>query len=125
MGVIIQNGQLGNNSTENFIKSGTSKVSRWKWIFNQHHRNLQPVPVIIVALRNDGTVWTWGSNTYGQLGNGSSVNSMLPVQVKSADGNSFLADIVQISAGYVHSMALKKDGTVLAWGRNDGGQLGK
>ena len=49
---------------------------------------------------------------------------MLPVQVKSADGNSFLADIVQISAGYVHSMALKKDGTVLAWGRNDGGQLG-
>ena len=48
---------------------------------------------------------------------------MLPVQVKSTDGNSFLTDVVQISAGYVHSMALKKDGTVLAWGRNDGGQL--
>ena len=69
-----------------------------------------------MALRNDGTVWTWGSNTYGQLGNGSSVNSMLPVQVKSVDGNSFLTDIVQISAGYVHSMALKKDGNSLDMG---------
>ena len=78
----------------------------------------------VMALKKDGTVFTWGQNIYGQLGNGSSVNSMLPVQVKSADGNSFLTDIVQISAGYVHSMALKKDGTVLAWGRNDGGQLG-
>ena len=62
-----------------------------------------------MALSKDGTVFTWGQNIYGQLGNGSSVNSMLPVQVKSADGNSFLADIVLISAGYVHSMALKKD----------------
>ena len=78
----------------------------------------------VIALKKDGTVFTWGQNIYGQLGNGSSVNSMLPVQVKSADGNSFLTDIVQISAGYVHSMALKKDGTVWTWGRNDGGQLG-
>ena len=78
----------------------------------------------VMALKKDGTVFTWGQNIYGQLGNGSSVNSMLPVQVKSTDGNSFLTDVVQISAGYVHSMALKKDGTVWTWGRNDGGQLG-
>ena len=117
------NGQLGNNSTENSsnpvqVKSadGNGYLTNIIEISAGSDHNM--------ALSKDGTVFTWGSNAYGQLGNGSSVNSMLPVQVKSADGNSFLADIVQISAGYVHSMALKKDGTVLAWGRNDGGQLG-
>ena len=117
------NGQLGNNSTEN----SSSPVQVKSADGNGYLTNIIEISAGSghnMALSKDGTVFTWGSNAYGQLGNGSSVNSMLPVQVKSADGNSFLTDIVQISAGYVHSMALKKDGTVLAWGRNDGGQLG-
>jgi RHS repeat-associated protein len=75
-----------------------------------------------IALREDGTVWTWGSNEYCQLGNGSSCNQYskkyLPTLVPG------LNDIIAISAGYYHSLALTSDGTVMAWGRNDYGELG-
>ena len=47
-----------------------------------------------IALKYDGTVWTWGNNTNGQLGNNSTENSSSPVQVKSADGNGYLTNII-------------------------------
>ncbi|HOI55654.1 MAG TPA: dockerin type I domain-containing protein [Phycisphaerae bacterium] len=73
----------------------------------------------MVALKQDGTVWTWGSNQYGQLGNGSSAGySLTPVQVTT------LANVKAIAAGWDHCVAVKTDGTVWAWGRNDNGQLG-
>jgi alpha-tubulin suppressor-like RCC1 family protein len=71
-----------------------------------------------VALRQDGTVWTWGFNGSGQLGNGTKSSSNIPVQVSG------LKDIIAIAAGYGHVAALKKDGTVWAWGSNSSGQLG-
>ncbi|KAA5805771.1 S-layer homology domain-containing protein [Thermoanaerobacterium thermosaccharolyticum] len=71
-----------------------------------------------VALRNDGTVWTWGRNDYGQLGNGTTKGSSLPIQVKG------ISNVVAISAKGVHTVALRNDGTVWAWGNNDHGQLG-
>lgn len=70
-----------------------------------------------IALRSDGTVWSWGRNDYGQLGNGTLINSMVPVQVSG------LTDIVQIGAG-THAIALRSDGTMWAWGRNQYGQHG-
>ena len=70
------------------------------------------------ALSPDGTVWGWGRNDYGQLGDGSTINRLAPTQVKG------LYDIVAVSAGYCHSLALKKDGTVWAWGDNWSGTLG-
>ncbi|WP_129721376.1 RCC1 domain-containing protein [Xylanivirga thermophila] len=71
-----------------------------------------------MALKSDGTVWSWGRNSSGQLGDGGTTNRSTPVQVKG------LADIVQISAGGSHSMALKSDGTVWTWGQNNHGVLG-
>ena len=74
-----------------------------------------------LALKSDGTVWAWGQNYYGQLGNGTSdtyVNSV-PSQVLG------LSDVAMIATGYEHSVALKADGTVWAWGQNYYGQLGK
>lgn len=71
-----------------------------------------------MALRNDGTVWTWGYNDKGQLGDGTMSNSSAPVQVKG------LSDVRAITAGAVHSIALRKDGSVWAWGSNDAGELG-
>lgn len=65
-----------------------------------------------------GEVWAWGDNTYGQLGDGTDVNSVSPVQVVG------LTEIVAIDAGFDHSLALKADGTVWAWGNNLFGQLG-
>ncbi|HYA26590.1 MAG TPA: hypothetical protein VEE82_01195 [Thermodesulfovibrionales bacterium] len=72
-----------------------------------------------VALKSDGTVWTWGDNYYGQLGDGSSdLSSGAPVQVSG------LAKITAITAGDFHTLALKSDGTVWTWGSNGNGQLG-
>jgi alpha-tubulin suppressor-like RCC1 family protein len=71
-----------------------------------------------MALKSDGTVWTWGHNSQGQLGNGTNIHSSVPVQVISLTG------IKSIGAGYFHSMAVKNDGTVWAWGDNQFGQLG-
>ncbi len=71
-----------------------------------------------LALRADGTVWAWGDNTYGQLGDGTTTARFLPVQVPG------LTDVVEVAAGYDHSLARKRDGSVLAWGSNYAGHLG-
>jgi alpha-tubulin suppressor-like RCC1 family protein len=71
-----------------------------------------------LALKNDGTVWAWGSNSLGQLGNGNYTNSNVPVQVSNIGG------VIAIAGGDAHSLALKNDGSVWSWGDNLGGQLG-
>ena len=71
-----------------------------------------------LALKGDGTVWAWGYNEYGELGNGTNSDSNVPVQVLGLTG------ITAITEGWDHSLALKGDGTVWAWGYNGSGQLG-
>ena len=70
------------------------------------------------ALKNDGTVWTWGENSSGQLGDGTNTNSSQPVKTNG------LSNITAISAGNNHTVALGGDKTVWTWGNNDNGQLG-
>ncbi|RYD20154.1 MAG: hypothetical protein EOP88_16180 [Verrucomicrobiaceae bacterium] len=71
-----------------------------------------------LALCSDGTVAAWGWNAAGQLGNGTLIQESSPVAV-SRDG--FLAGktVVQISAGFRHSVVLCSDGTLFAWGRGE------
>jgi alpha-tubulin suppressor-like RCC1 family protein len=76
-----------------------------------------------VALKNDGTVWSWGSNGYGQLGDGTTEDRKAPVQVMVSPGVG-LTNVKAIAAGDCHTVALKNDGTVWAWGRNNCSQLG-
>jgi hypothetical protein len=71
-----------------------------------------------LGLRSDGTVWAWGYNGYGQLGNGTTTNTPVPAQVSGLSG------VVAIAAGANHSLALRSDGTVWAWGNGAYGQLG-
>jgi alpha-tubulin suppressor-like RCC1 family protein len=71
-----------------------------------------------LALADDGTVWAWGFNDQGQLGDGTLQYSTAPVQVQG------LPEIKAISAGYTSSMALGRDGTVWTWGSNQSGELG-
>ena len=76
-----------------------------------------------LARRGDGTVWAWGRNATGQLGNATYTNSVTPVQVKTGS-NTFLEDIIDIEVGTHFSVALCSDGTVWTWGYNNYGQLG-
>jgi alpha-tubulin suppressor-like RCC1 family protein len=75
-----------------------------------------------LALKDDGTVWAWGDNEHGQLGNGfsgSGVYANVPVKVANLGTGAR-----GIAAGNDFSLALMGDGTVRSWGRNASGQLG-
>jgi len=72
-----------------------------------------------MALKTDGTIWTWGRNSFGQLGDSTGyVNKSSPVQVGS------LTTWSQINTGGLHNIAIKTDGTLWTWGQNTKGQLG-
>ncbi|GEM_PF-727460 len=77
-----------------------------------------------LAIKSDGTVWAWGDNGYGQLGDGTVTRRILPVRVKDIGGTGYLTGVVAVSCGVYHSLAVKSDGTVCAWGSNGSGQLG-
>ncbi len=77
-----------------------------------------------LALLNDGRVVAWGANDFGQLGDGTQVDRSRPVYVVAESGVEQLSDVLQISVGGQHAVALLADGGVLTWGHNDMGQLG-
>lgn len=77
-----------------------------------------------VVLKEDGTVWAWGFNDNGQLGNNSNLSGFIPVQVVIDTSSTPLENVEAIAAGVRHSVALKADGTVWTWGWNYYGQLG-
>lgn len=72
-----------------------------------------------LALRSDGTVWSWGNNSSGQLGDGTRTHRSLPVKVGGLPGR-----VRAVSAGAEHSVAVLADGRVFTWGQGRYGQLG-
>jgi len=116
-------GQLGNNDSGNYtsgVEKDTAKyeayrvrigtATNWKTVSaGQYHT---------VAIQTDGTLWAWGCNEFGQVGNGTTTNRTSPVKI-GTDTN-----WKSVSAGNDHTVAIKTDGTLWAWGRNDSGQLG-
>ncbi|MDR2849165.1 MAG: hypothetical protein LBW77_01265, partial [Verrucomicrobiota bacterium] len=79
-----------------------------------------------LALGRDGTVFAWGSNWNGQLGNGrlkGGTHSAVPRRVVGADGQGALANVAAVAAGALHSVAVLRDGRVFAWGYNGAGQV--
>ncbi|MBI3043893.1 MAG: Ig-like domain repeat protein, partial [Betaproteobacteria bacterium] len=106
----------------------------WAWGDLVNDGSVRPVPAQVanltgvtavaagrfhaLALKSDGTVWAWGQNGNGRLGDGSTTNRAVPVQVGGLSG------VVAIAAGEDSSYALMADGTVWAWGYNGYGQLG-
>lgn len=72
-----------------------------------------------LAIRDsDKSLWAWGENVYGQLGDGTDAPSDVPVMITPEIGWEF------VCAGYYTSFAIKSDGTLWAWGRNNNFQLG-
>ncbi len=114
-------GQLGNNSGTNSsvpVAVDTSGVLAGKAIFAMaagvEHS---------LALCSDGTLAAWGGNGNGQLGNGSTTSSSVPVAVDTS-GVLSGKTVIAVAAGNSHSLVLCSDGTLAAWGNNSAGQLG-
>lgn len=106
-------GQLGSGTQDNNTHANPVQVSGLSGI-----TSIAPGAYHVAALKNDGTVWTWGRNNYGQLGDGTQTSNFTPAQVPGLTG------VKAIAAGANHTVALKNDGTVWAWGYNGYGQLG-
>ena len=106
-------GQLGTNNTQDIRTPVTTFAggTNWKSIAGgvQHS----------AAVKTDGTLWTWGTNDFAQLGINNTANRSAPVTT-FAGGN----DWKSVACGRSHTIAIKTDGTLWTWGRGDDGQLG-
>ncbi|WP_291401961.1 T9SS type A sorting domain-containing protein [Daejeonella sp.] len=71
-----------------------------------------------LSIHQDGSLWSWGYNRYGQLGDGTTSPRTTPARIGNAN------DWKTIAAGYLHSVAIKSDGSLWTWGANGYGQLG-
>ena len=107
------NGALGNNTRLTNISSPIQigGLSNWATISGN------PLALHFAAIKTDGTLWTWGLNQQGELGQGNIVYRSSPIQIA---GTSWL----QPYTGYRVSSSIKTDGTLWTWGYNNNGQLG-
>ena len=71
-----------------------------------------------LAVRSNGTLWAWGNNSSGELGDGTFTDRHAPKQIGTD------THWRSVAAGWSHSLAIKTDGTLWAWGDNDFGQVG-
>lgn len=108
---LLGDGTTATRSTPRQISVGASRINGWKYISTGYHHTS--------ALHSDGTIWSWGRNHVNQLGNNSSVDSLVPVQEFSSSTNWKYLD-----AGRYNTLAIKEDGTLWVWGYNGFGQLG-
>jgi YD repeat-containing protein len=103
-------GEIGNGTAD------PSDIGQWTAVSVSQSTGLTNVAQVatgwshVVALASDGTVWTWGNNDGGELGNGTTISSNVPIQVQG------LSNVVGVSAGDGSTVVLKADGAVWAWG---------
>ena len=107
-------GQLGDNT----VNSRSSPVqtiaggNNWSQVFCG--------VLYVVALKTDGTLWSWGANNFGQLGDNTRIHRSSPVQTIAYGTNWSQITL----GGSYHTAAVKVDGTLWTWGRNNFGQIG-
>jgi len=106
-------GQLGINNTLNRTTPVTTFIggTNWKSVACGYFHT--------AAIKTDGTLWTWGSNNFGQLGINNTIDRNTPVTTFLGGTN-----WKSVASGYTHTAAIKTDGTLWTWGRNNNGQLG-
>lgn len=108
-----QFGQLGNGSSSGDQLTPvqvTGLTDAYVLSTGDHHN---------CAVKLDRTVWCWGKNSDGQIGDNSKANALTPKQVLNIDNASSVTAI-----GYLHTCATKSDGSAWCWGDNSMGQLG-
>ena len=110
-------GQIGNN-TQNPGGWGAHGYSSPVQVPGTNWRSLSANYQQAMATKTDGTLWQWGDNEYGELGQNNRIDYSSPVQVP---GTNWTTTHIQASD---RAFAIKTDGTLWAWGRNYAGQLG-
>jgi len=107
-------GELGDNSLgtprTSPVQIGTD--TNWKYVQTDHYG------YTTAALKTDGTLWMWGYNGYGQLGQNNTTNRTSPVQVGTG------TNWARVMTGYYTTLAIKTDGTLWGWGYNGYGSIG-
>jgi alpha-tubulin suppressor-like RCC1 family protein len=106
-------GQIGDGTAYNTFRSSPVQIgalTNWAQVSAGN--------VHTASVKTDGTIWTWGSNLQGRLGDGTVVSRSSPVQIGALTG------WAQVSAGNGHTASIKTDGTLWAWGRSNFGELG-
>ena len=106
-------GRLGINIVTNKFTPVTTFAGGTNW------KQVSSGSRYCAAIKTDGTLWTWGLGTYGQLGDNTATNKLTPVTTFAGGTN-----WKQVSSGYKHCAAIKTDGTLWTWGRGADGQLG-
>ena len=112
-------GQLGNGITTGGGAGFSSPVqtvaygTNWKLVSGGRYHT--------AAIKTDGTLWSWGHNTYGSLGDNTTTHRSSPVQTVTFATN---WKSVSSSSGSYHTAAIKTDGTLWLWGYNNFGQIG-
>jgi alpha-tubulin suppressor-like RCC1 family protein len=110
----INGGRLGDNTSSAFRSSPVSVAGGFTdWC--QASAGVSHS----LGIRQNGTLWAWGGNGVGQLGDGTAVTASSPVSVIGG-----FTDWCQASAGNGHSLGIRQNGTIWAWGSNSGGILG-
>jgi alpha-tubulin suppressor-like RCC1 family protein len=106
-------GRLGDNTTTDRSSpvSVVGGFTDWYQVSGGYQHSL--------GVRQSGTAWAWGCNTFGRLGDNTTVNKSSPVSVVGG-----FTDWCQVSAGGAHSFGVRTGGTAWAWGRNVQGILG-
>ncbi len=106
-------GQLGDSTNQDRSSPVAIVTQSWKQISNN------PRASHVVAIRSDSTLWAWGKNDAGQLGNNSTISTSIssPVIVNNSIWS-------KISIGQGHILAIKSDGSLWSWGFNEYGELG-
>jgi len=110
------NGQLGTNDNINRSTPVTTFAggTNWKQVSASNGNN-----GFVLAVKTDGTLWGWGLNTNGQLGDNTTTTRSTPVTTFAGGTN-----WKQVACGRIHTLATKTDGTLWTWGQNSYGQLG-
>jgi alpha-tubulin suppressor-like RCC1 family protein len=106
-------GRLGDNTTTSRSTPVTTFAGGTDW------KQVSSGYVNTAAIKTDGTLWTWGNNSYGQLGDNTTTQRITPVTTFVGGTN-----WKQVASGGYHTAAIKTDGTLWTWGRNNSGQIG-